>query len=162
MSTCYGFTFWIMDSLNEQESQYSRVISYKSRLIWHQLVTSSWVFFFVPVCLTYLFVVPININLRHLCRHLLFTRSINPGWVALATSWFQCHLVLALVFSVLHFSTGPKPELEKFCMSKMRNHKHSWQGLSQDLETGCLKLAVVKILGVHIFKGDHNILIFQP
>ena len=36
------------------------------------------------------------------------------------------------------------------------------QGLSQDLETGCLKLAVVKFLGVQIFKGDHNILIFQP
>ena len=36
------------------------------------------------------------------------------------------------------------------------------QCLSQDLETGCLKLAVVKFLGVQIFKGDHNILIFQP
>ena len=36
------------------------------------------------------------------------------------------------------------------------------QCLSQDLETGCLKLAVVKFLGVQIFKGDDNILIFQP
>ena len=36
------------------------------------------------------------------------------------------------------------------------------QCLRQDLETGCLKLAVVKCLGVKIFKGDHNILIFQP
>ena len=36
------------------------------------------------------------------------------------------------------------------------------QCLSQDLETGCLKLAVVKFWGVQIFKGDHNILIFQP
>ena len=36
------------------------------------------------------------------------------------------------------------------------------QCLSQDLETGCLKLAVVKSLGVQIFNGDHNILIFQP
>ena len=36
------------------------------------------------------------------------------------------------------------------------------QCLSQDLETGCLKLAVVKFWGVHIFKGDPNILIFQP
>ena len=36
------------------------------------------------------------------------------------------------------------------------------QCLSQDLETGCLKLAVVIFLGVQIFKGDHNILIFQP
>ena len=35
------------------------------------------------------------------------------------------------------------------------------QGLSQDLETGCLKLAVVKFLGVQIFKGDNNILRFQ-
>ena len=26
-------------------------------------------------------------------------------------------------------------------------------GLSQDLETGCLKLAIVKFWGVHIFRG---------
>ena len=38
----------------------------------------------------------------------------------------------------------------------------SGQCLSQDFETGCLKLAVVKFLGVQIFKGDHNILIFLP
>ena len=36
------------------------------------------------------------------------------------------------------------------------------QCLSQDLETGCLKLAVVKFLGVLNFKGDHNILISKP
>ena len=36
------------------------------------------------------------------------------------------------------------------------------QCLSQDFETGCLKLAVVKFWGVQIFKGDHNVLIFQP
>ena len=36
------------------------------------------------------------------------------------------------------------------------------QGLSQDLETGCPKLAIVKFLGVQIFKGDHNILRNQP
>ena len=36
------------------------------------------------------------------------------------------------------------------------------QGLSQDLETGCLNLAIVKFLGVQIFKGKHNILTFQP
>ena len=37
------------------------------------------------------------------------------------------------------------------------------QCLSQDLKTGCLKLAIVKILanGCPIFKGDHNIFIFQ-
>ena len=42
------------------------------------------------------------------------------------------------------------------------SNRSSHQRLSQDLETGCLKLAVVKSLGVQIFKGDHNILIFQP
>ena len=36
------------------------------------------------------------------------------------------------------------------------------QGLSQDLKTGCPKLSIVKYLGVHIFKGVHNILRFQP
>ena len=36
------------------------------------------------------------------------------------------------------------------------------QGLGQDLESGSLKLAIVKYLGVPIFKGDHKILIFQP
>ena len=40
--------------------------------------------------------------------------------------------------------------------------KNPSQFLSQDLETGCLKLAVVKFWGVQIFKGDHNRLIFQP
>ena len=40
--------------------------------------------------------------------------------------------------------------------------KYLKQCLSQDLETGCLKLAIVKFLGIHIFKGDHNILWFQP
>ena len=41
-------------------------------------------------------------------------------------------------------------------------HLADTQCLSQDLETGCLKLAVIKYLGIQIFKGDHNILIFQP
>ena len=35
------------------------------------------------------------------------------------------------------------------------------QGLSQELETGYLKLAIVKFLGVQNLKGDHNILRFQ-
>ena len=39
---------------------------------------------------------------------------------------------------------------------------YALQGLSQNLETGCPKLAIVKFLGVQIFKGDHNILRFQP
>ena len=36
------------------------------------------------------------------------------------------------------------------------------QGFSQDLETGCPKFAVVKILGILFFKGNRNILSFQP
>ena len=36
------------------------------------------------------------------------------------------------------------------------------QGLSQDLESGCLKLAIVKFLDVQIFKGGNNIFKFQP
>ena len=39
------------------------------------------------------------------------------------------------------------------------------QGLSQDLKTGCPKLAIVKFVGVQIFRGDqsdHIILRFQP
>ena len=35
------------------------------------------------------------------------------------------------------------------------------QGISQHLETGCPKLAIVKFLGIIIFKEDHNILRFQ-
>ena len=52
------------------------------------------------------------------------------------------------------------------CMVCKLDTLHGWlsapQCLSQDLETGCLKLAVVKFLGVQIFKGNHNILICQP
>ena len=36
----------------------------------------------------------------------------------------------------------------------VRNTISPNQCLSQDLETGCLNLAVVKLLGVQIFKGD--------
>ena len=36
------------------------------------------------------------------------------------------------------------------------------QGLSWDLETGCLKLPVVKFLSALFFKGEHNILRLQP
>ena len=38
------------------------------------------------------------------------------------------------------------------------------QGLSRDLETGCLKfiLAIVKFLGILIFKGEYKIFRFQP
>ena len=46
-------------------------------------------------------------------------------------------------------------------MIKMRR-TGTGQGLSQDLGTGCPKLAIVKFLGVQMFKGDHNILRFQP
>ena len=49
-----------------------------------------------------------------------------------------------------------------FCLTLKKGSYEPSQCLSQDLETGCLKLAVVKSLGVQIFKGDHNILIFQP
>ena len=38
---------------------------------------------------------------------------------------------------------------------------HPPEGLSQELETGCLKLAIVKFWGVQIFKGGHNILRIQ-
>ena len=36
------------------------------------------------------------------------------------------------------------------------------QGLSQDLETGSPSRPIEKFLGVQIFKGDNNILRFQP
>ena len=36
------------------------------------------------------------------------------------------------------------------------------QGLSQDLEIGCPKLAYVKFCGFLLVKGDHNILRLQP
>ena len=35
-------------------------------------------------------------------------------------------------------------------------------GPSQDLETGCPKLPIVKFWGILFFKGDHNILKLQP
>ena len=35
-------------------------------------------------------------------------------------------------------------------------YQYVQQGLSQDLETGCSKLTIVKFLGFQIFKGDHN------
>ena len=60
---------------------------------------------------------------------------------------------LRLIHTKLRYSPGLADHLKIYSTD---------QCLSQDLETGCLKLAVVKFLGVQIFKGDHNILIFQP
>ena len=58
------------------------------------------------------------------------------------------------------------PEYSKLATSSIRvkacSSNSSEQCLSQDIETGCLKLAVVKFLGVQIYKGEHKILIFQP
>ena len=47
-------------------------------------------------------------------------------------------------------------------MKRASQNPTVYQCLSQDLETGCLKFAVAKSLGIQIFKGVHNILIFQP
>ena len=64
--------------------------------------------------------------------------------------------------------------LDRYCVSHFQGHVYGIkshtdrnslppsQGLSQDLETGCLKLAIVKFLGIHICRGYHNILRFQP
>ena len=36
------------------------------------------------------------------------------------------------------------------------------QGLGQDLETGCPKLAIVKFWGILFLNGEHNVLRLQP
>ena len=45
---------------------------------------------------------------------------------------------------------------------KAEMNKGKFQGISQDLETGCPKLAIVKLLGILFFKGDDSILQLQP
>ena len=63
----------------------------------------------------------------------------------------------------LHYYEGMESYLAiSFTYSSLFVNDSGPQCLSQDLETGCLKLAVVKFLGVQIFKGDHNVLIFKP
>ena len=66
----------------------------------------------------------------------------------------QCHRMTEKMCSARNSTT-------KLTIREIYDHTLQ-QCLSQDLETGCLKLAVVKFLGVQIFKGDHSILIFQP
>ena len=59
------------------------------------------------------------------------------------------------------FLSDPQYRPVNLCLG--RTHPNNGrQGPSQDLETGCQILAVVKFLGVQIFKGDHYILRFQP
>ena len=87
--------------------------------------------------------------------------------------FFQCfgrNLSLPVFFEfflcfILHTKANDSPlDREKMlttgCFGKIQSTLR--HGLSQDLETGCPKLAIVKFLGVQIFKGDHNILRFQP
>ena len=70
---------------------------------------------------------------------------------------FQCNTPIGLtmfeVFLELNFIARKLTTCRSFSLM---------QGLSQELETGCLKLAIVKYLGVQFFKGDPNILRFQP
>ena len=56
-----------------------------------------------------------------------------------------------------------KEILISYCIVKILKvpNPNGCQGLSQDLETGCPKLAIVKYLGGQIFKGVHNIPRFQ-
>ena len=81
-----------------------------------------------------------------------------PNRSSLRTSKFICEEFLKMLISII---------IEFFLhhIIPMTLYKDTMQCLSQDLETGCLKLAVVKFLGVQIFKGDPSvwpILIFQP
>ena len=80
----------------------------------------------------------------------LWTRKIVPVWDLVGYVYFL-------------YTLGGQFSLEFLFFFKTQNYYHIIvQCLSQDFETGCLKLAVVKYLGVQIFKGDHKILIFQP
>ena len=42
------------------------------------------------------------------------------------------------------------------CLVKPNKDDSSAQGVSQDLQTGCPKLAIVKFWGVQILKGDYT------
>ena len=68
--------------------------------------------------------------------------------------------IMAINYKIMIRFTLPMLRLHSF-QSIIIADRPINQGLSQDLETGCPKLAIVKILGVQIFKGDHNILRFQ-
>ena len=71
---------------------------------------------------------------------------------------FHMRTTPQLAFKSLHIYSHQSYFSGYICI--LSNHLD--QRLSQDLEAGCLKLAVGKFWGVQIFKGDHYILIFQP
>ena len=43
-----------------------------------------------------------------------------------------------------------------------REREEVLQGLSQDLDSGCPKLAIIEFLGILFFNGNHNKLGLQP
>ena len=91
-------------------------------------------------------------------RYLVYRHTVKClPWV-LAGIWHQTPAA-RLIWWTYRF-TDPD-YWKKWCTPRERM-QCCYQGLSQDLETGCLKLAIVKFWGVQIFKGDHNILRFQP
>ena len=47
--------------------------------------------------------------------------------------------------------------LDKLWLASWRGIEEA-HGLSQDLETGCPKLAIISIFGILFFKGEHNLL----
>ena len=70
------------------------------------------------------------------------------------------HFVLVIIYFCLpyYILTSQK---QMMASGPAVSYQVSGQGLSQVLETGCPKLAIVKFWGIHIFKGEHNILRFQ-
>ena len=71
----------------------------------------------------------------------LLNDKMHPYGFKLKISWSPLEYWMSKTFIELHY-------------------RH--QGLSQDFETGCLKLAIVKFWGVQTFRGYHNILRLQP
>ena len=111
----------------------------------------------------------------HLCcvpAHLIDLKWISlPGSLSVRISCDVLNTVCSLEHPCSRCLDGKLPLIGKSgshcpeAILKLEISLNNWvsqHSLSQDLETGCLKLAVVTFLGVQMFKGAHNILLFQP
>ena len=88
----------------------------------------------------------VSMVFEHICILVLWMKVASAlEGLTVPLKYCSVLLVLVLVLALYHYTlNGIK------------------QCLSQDLETRCLKLAVVKFMGIQISKGDQNILLFQP
>ena len=94
-----------------------------------------------------------------LCHSRLVIHTHTQRWLPPATQLGHPLTCLLTQSAHSHKHTLTQIQDSRHCLthSCLQWPKNTLQGLCQDLETGCPKLAIVKFWGVYFFRGNLNI-----